>query len=700
MSDPHNPQQVDRRLQELLEQMFEERLDAEGVRELEQLVLSSPHARKRYRDYMHLHGTLFWDAATAHPARPVTRVEQFKDHLVNQPRSVWGALAIAAAILLLVGGSFWFKADGEQIVDVEQPQPGNPEIVDISPDAIESPSVKDEMVATSDGTSSPAENLVTQSNGDELTNKSVSPVVPSPTSVNNTTAVANSLPPAEAPLPLIAAIDRQLTSSWQLAEVEPSPRASDGEWLRRVHLDVIGRTPTVDVVNTFLSDRSPTKRADMVDQLVESQEFQRHFAEVWTNLLVGLRRKHANDRRALNDYLQECLVADQGWDEIVTGLVTAQGTSNDNGASGFLVAHLNNQAVPATAVTARVLLGTQIQCMQCHDHPFNDWKQEDFWEFNSFFMQVRPEWSKGMNAMNARQMSIQDRPVGGPTYYETRHGVMRVAFPQYEGKTIPEGPDVNRREKLAGLMTSPENPQLARAFINRMWNQFFGAGFTNPVDDMGPHNPPSHPQVLEQLTEAFLDSDYDIKSLVRWICQTEAYQLSSRMTESNRKDDPAYGSTPLFSRVYLKPMSAEQMFDSLVVATQVPSEAVPNREKWLQQFFYDYQNDENNEDTTFGMLPQSLAMMNGQFMSELVDGKPGSIVDQVIESSWPLPERIRFLCRATLSRDPSPQELASMRWALLNATRQHQRGQTGQVDEAYQDLLWALLNSNEFASVP
>ena len=255
------------------------------------------------------------------------------------------------------------------------------------------------------------------------------------------------------------------------------------------------------------SSTATAKRSDVVDQLLKQPGFARNWATVWTNLLVGRQpRTPGVSRDELEKFLRDSFAANAPWNEIVYALVSAEGTAEQNPAANFLLAHLNQDAVPATAMTARLFLGIQVQCTQCHDHPFHKDKQNRFWELKSFFQQTEmtsvpgsamgsatADGSAGMSAVP----ELVSRKVGGPIYYETLRGEMRAAFPVYAGHKIDPGPAVNRRRELARLIAKEDDRQLALAMVNRTWQHFFGYGFTRPVDDMGPHNPPSNPEVLE-----------------------------------------------------------------------------------------------------------------------------------------------------------------------------------------------------------
>jgi hypothetical protein len=520
------------------------------------------------------------------------------------------------------------------------------------------------------------------------------------------------------PLPVVPFIDSMIQNGWKAAGVEPSPIATDGEWLRRVYLDVVGHTPPEEAVNAFLVDPARDKRAAVVDRLLKDSAYPRNWATIWANALVGRPAPAPGvSREALEKYLRDSFAANIAWNEIVYELISAEGSADQNPATNFLLAHLNNDAVPATALTARLFLGIQLQCTQCHDHPFYKDQQNRFWELNSFFQQTEMvsrgpiDSAKQMAPLDepARRPELVTRPIGGATFYETLRGEMRAAFPVYAGRRIDPGPAVNRRRELARLMTRGDDRQLALAMVNRMWQHFFGHGFTHPVDDMGAHNPPSHPEVLNRLAREFVATDYDLKQLIRWICATDAYQRTSSFGRKNWADDPTNGGAPLFSRVYLKPLTAEQLYDSLMVATRAKSSARTDwnefgrrRQDWLRQFVINYGTDENDETSTLsGTISQALVMMNDPIVQGALTIEPGTLLYDVAHEVGDDDAKIRRLCRAALSRDPTEPELEAAREQLQTA----RDGATSKKDRiradsrALQDLFWAYLNANEFALV-
>jgi len=234
--------------------------------------------------------------------------------------------------------------------------------------------------------------------------------------------------------------------------------------------------------------------------------------------------------------------------------------------------------------------------------------------------------------------------------------------------------------------------------VNRMWGHFFGYGFTKPVDDMGPHNPPTHPVLLERLSQEFVTAKYDLRQLIRWICNSEAYNLTSRANSDNPKDkqdNPAGGDVAMFSHMYLKSMSAEQLYDSLIVATGAHKsgsgsweKAEGTRQRWMQQFVQAFGTDENDESTSFdGTIPQALMMMNGELIQSALSDAKGTLLHDVLNDRSKPFDKVKKLYMATLSRVPSTREFKTAERIVQNANSEL---------EAYQDLYWALLNSNEF----
>jgi hypothetical protein len=502
---------------------------------------------------------------------------------------------------------------------------------------------------------------------------------------------------------LIDHINEQIRQGWADNEVEPSEVADDSEWLRRVYLDIVGHIPPADVVESFLADKDKAKRSKVIEKLLDDPAYVRNWTTAWTNLSIGRDTPRRVSRMGMQKFFREAFSKNRPWNEVVYDIVSAEGHFEQNGAVNYLLAQMTmaDEAVQATAKTTRLFMGIQVQCTQCHNHPFNDWKQDQFWQFNSFFRQARRVDHRKYDPQTGRMEDDYSELLRGDlnekeVYFEKRSGLMQVAYPIFFDKVIDPNVDINRREKLAELMVEGDKPWISRAMVNRMWGHFFGYGFTKPVDDMGPHNPPSHPELLERLTEEFVKSRYDVKQLIRWIANCEAYNLTSRLGKKNEVDNPAAGETPLFSHMYVKSMEAEQLYDSLIIATNAHksgrgswNEAEQQRQEWMRQFVIAFDTDENDEATTFnGTIPQALMMMNGPLIENAISAKKGSYIYEVLadprgnDTQW-----IQKLYISALSRHPSRAE--------QQKATQFVRSYSDKL-MAYQDLFWALLNSNEF----
>ncbi len=504
---------------------------------------------------------------------------------------------------------------------------------------------------------------------------------------------------------IINAINTQVANGWEDWGFSPAPAADDFEWIRRVYLDLAGRIPTEAELESFLADESPDRDQKLVDRLLESPSFALHWSTNWMNLLVGRSPNPQVDRLTLQEYLYAVAERNGSWNGVVKDLIAAEGNPRENGAANFLVAHLNNQAVPATSYVARTLLGFQIQCAQCHQHPFYSVSQREFWELNSFFKQAVVTRVASSGDSDMPQVELRDRQTGGPTYYESRDGVMHAAFPRYNGTEVDEAETVSRRRQLAELLVEGEDPLVAQAFVNRTWSQLFGYGFTQPVDDLGPHNPPSHPELFATLSRSFVANDYDIKRLYRWICLSDAYRLSSRIADGNREDAPDQGNPPAFTRMYFKPLSPEQLYDSLLAVSGHSHRAVRNRERhvatrdgWVQQFVSSYENDENNESSHFdGTISQALVLMNGDLVDETISPDKNPFLVELIQTSLTDQEKFERVCIKVLSRKPTQKEQALFRQVLASLRDVKSAPERNTLlARRLSDLLWAYVNSSEF----
>ncbi|WP_234824360.1 DUF1549 and DUF1553 domain-containing protein [Bremerella cremea] len=521
-------------------------------------------------------------------------------------------------------------------------------------------------------------------------------------------------------IPQVATINEKIRQGWEDYGISPSPEEMDTVWARRLFLDVLGRVPSVDELSEFSRDRSRDKKKNLVDRLLfdekYTEEYARNWTTVWTNVLIGRNGGTANNsqisRAGMQKYLRDTFARNTHYDKMVEELVSATGANTPgmpgfNGAVNFYMDKLDEDGVQATAKTAQIFLGLQVQCTQCHNHPFNEWKQEKFWNMNAFFRQTRAmrgqmpgNANNGMRAMTLNNVDFmgEGRNIdNAEIYYELRNGLLKVAYPEFlDGQKIPTSgriSQVNRRDELAKFIVGSDN--LQEAIVNRYWGHFLGYGFTKPVDDMGPHNRPTHPELLTYLGQELRENSFDLKQLIRWITLSEAYSLSSKITKGNALDDPTVGEPPKFSHFYLRQMQAEQLYESLLIATQAHKtrgnyeEQEKKKSEWMQQFVTAFGTDEGDEATTFnGTIPQALMMFNGDLVMDAVSTKPGSFIYTMAAEGQDGKEAINHLYMATIARRPTRKEVDAANY-LIGIHK-------GDTAKALQDVFWALLNSNEF----
>ena len=644
--------------QRLIQLVCDEQATAEQCAALEALVLGDASVRRAYVDTMNVHAALLWDqieSGTEAPPVPTPRRSP-----VRVAVAALAAVAAAVAVMLLLTPA-----------GVEQPIAGDrPITVPVADDPV------------------PVE---------------VAPPVPV-LLAETPPAPRPEQPKAEAvkPQPFdlaasVARIDDAIATRLQEEQVAPSPRAAPGQWLRRASLDLRGRIPVSDEIDAFLAADPATRRGDYVAASVASTEFAQHMATRWSTLLVGRSDEMQTYRARLRGWLTEQFASGQPWRKTAGELIAARGPES-HPPTNFLLAHLNNQAVPATAYTSRVLLGRQVQCTQCHRHPWNDQSQDAFWQLNAFFKQtkIRSAMKDGR-----RVRELVDTDDGGPVYYEDLAGVMQVAYPAWNGREVSRENGVARREALAELIATDNDPALAEAMASRVWEQLIGAPLTPKVDDLGPHVAVSHPEVLAELRDAFLASDYDLAALVTLVASTEVYQRSSEPAAADSADRPETGSPALLSRVYVKPLSAEQIYDSIVVAARGlrgSRAGLPDRDEWTARFYQTQQNEENADMTTFdGSISQALALMNGQLVQAAVASSDA--LDDVLSAPGTQQAKLAAVLELALGRPATEDEADAIARVLRPAVRRYAKSQPGPeaLKAGLRDVFWACLNSGPFA---
>jgi hypothetical protein len=363
--------------------------------------------------------------------------------------------------------------------------------------------------------------------------------------------------------------------------------------------------------------------------------------------------------------------------------------------------------VPITSRIARVFLGTQVQCAQCHDHPFqSNIKQEHFWGINAFLRQVQRRGNPAMRRQDTPgPLTLADNPSAcreAEIFYEKRNGVILSQKAQFlpsggekHGKRLdPDKTGISRREELANALIEHEN--FPKAIVNRMWGVFFGRGFVNPTDDFNDNNPPSNPELLGELAARLKHYNYDLKKLIRWVCNSEAYHLSCVANRTNDKQEHE----PLFGRMVLKAMTPEQLFESLMVATRAEAAESKDgkkaaREAWLGSLISNFGDDEGNEVNFNGTVVQALMMMNGPEINDAISRKGKGTVALAMSRARTPGAVIADLYLAALNRPPTVREMQAI-LQQFELRPPFRAADYTNPSARYEDLFWALLNSNEF----
>lgn len=481
-------------------------------------------------------------------------------------------------------------------------------------------------------------------------------------------------------------VDRLVFARWQNLHLLPSEICSDDVFLRRAAIDLTGRLPSPEELRAFQADPAADKRSRMIDQLLESPDFTELWVMRWAELLQ-IRTSNGVSPKGLllyDRWLRERVHAGVTIDQIVKELLPATGGTFDNPATSYYQTETTPQLLAENV--AQSFLGTRIQCAQCHNHPFDRWTMDDYYGFASFFSQVGYK-----QAQDPREIMIFNAATGG-----LKHPVGdRDAVPTFLGAgtaVLPAGADY--REVLAAWLPSPANPAFGRNLANVVWSHFFGMGIVEPVDDVRVSNPPSNPALLQYLGEKLSHDGYDIKPLVREICNSRTWQLSTQRNDSNRLDERH------FSHGKVRRMRAEVLLDciSQVTATADDFRGLPAGSRAIQ--IADGQTP-NYFLSTFGRstratacscevktsptLSQALHLLNGETTSGKI--AEGQLIERLLQQHDDPLNVVRELYVRCLSREPSQAELEKIQARLE---------EQGDLQQSLTDLFWALLNSNEF----
>ncbi|MBS2016092.1 MAG: DUF1549 domain-containing protein [Deltaproteobacteria bacterium] len=558
----------------------------------------------------------------------------------------------------------------------------------------------------------------------------------------------------------VEGIDAALRAAWKEKGLVPARRADDATFVRRVYVDIVGTIPPPDVAAAFVASEAPDKRKRLVDTLLASPDYGEHWMNYWDDVLMGREVKGpVVDRLAFRYWLRARFEANAPWDRIVRDLVAPTGQNSLGGArvrlpeamaqtsmnvplgadvprkgeEGAVDLESINGAVnwplrfeqqpqDLAGTASRVFLGVQIQCAQCHDHKSEKWKQEDFQRFAAAFLHTKVEPIDAREKGVIRRIELVDAARIPPRFAKKPDlaAVARAKPTALDGTDLDKGEGT--RKALAEWMTSKKNPWFAKAFVNRMWGHFLGRGFYDPVDDMRASNRPAMPELLDTIAADFAAHDFDVAYLIRTITATEAYQLAA---SAEAKPD---AENVLWARFHLVPLGPSELMNALLRATDLETAAqkagIQNMEalrlQLVRQYAFLFDTDETDDVPDYsGTVTQALSLLNGALVGHGARSVPGSALDKVLATPGDDGAKVDTLAMRVLSRRPTVEERS--RWVnyvqIAQKTppptipppkkggagagplaRLGNRGSatTDPRRAAYEDLMWAMLNSSEF----
>lgn len=502
-------------------------------------------------------------------------------------------------------------------------------------------------------------------------------------------------------------IDAEVRAAWEREKVVPAKPATDGEFLRRVYLDLAGSIPTYDETVEFIDSKEAAKRERLIDKLLADPRFAQHQADVWDSILFGRNPPGYDTRKrdGFQTWLRSRFEKGIPYDVWVRELLKAEGNSVENGALYYV--QYRNAPEDASEAISQTFLGVQLQCARCHDHPFESWTQREFFGMAAFLarLQVVSAGKKGMaTAYVIAERSSGDIQFTGPAKDQKPGQKGEPVKPKFllgdalVEPALPAGfkevkfvdnqptpkPAFSRKDQLADWITRADNPFFARAVTNRVWAQYMGRGLVHPVDNMSPSKKPSHPALLDAMTRGLVDHKFDLKWYIRELVNSQTYQLSAAGTGEPM---PAW-----FQHARMRPLSAEELVEGWRIATAYTEVEKTTGKKastdrfrpvgdgYVLQFFGAPANGKGDFQ---GGLQEHLYLNNGPLMQMISAGK-GSLAESVGDKGKPAEARIERLYLATLQRRPT------------DAERQKFAAFLADNPTASADAVWALITSAEF----
>ena len=503
-------------------------------------------------------------------------------------------------------------------------------------------------------------------------------------------------------------IDEQIYHQLTVLGLPPSGDSSDSSFLRRVTIDIAGRLPSIEETKKYLASKDPNKRAKKIDALLNSPDYADFFAGKWSGLLRNKGRGSSGgserDTHAFHAWLRTSFLKNKPYDQMVGELITASGKTSENPAVSWYRAVKDPKEEMQDI--AQVFLGIRMQCAQCHHHPYEKWSMDDYYGLTAFFTTIG---RKEIYKLPEEDIIYHNRKVAQIQNPNSKKTIKPATL---GGKVLDIPAEVDPRKHLADWIRSKDNPFFARMLVNRYWKHFFSRGLVEPEDDIRATNPASHPKLMNQLSSHFINSNFDLKDLIRMICNSRAYQMNSTPNKHNGDDSQN------FARYYPKRLQAEVLLDSLndVAGTKnsfnqqpigaraiaLPNDGATKESEFLAIFGRPQMNTATeSERTGDANLGQSLLLINSDKIHAMISNSKGRAHALAKDKDHSDDERISELYLQAVSRAPNNNELDIAKKHLkkkrdLSASDPKKLSTAKAEQEGFEDILWVLVNTKEF----
>ena len=498
-------------------------------------------------------------------------------------------------------------------------------------------------------------------------------------------------------------IDEKVFAKLKTLGLPTSEICDDSTFLRRTSLDIAGRLPTLEETDKYLNSDNPNKRSEWIDSLLSTTDYAEFFANKWSSILRNKRKADTYTRgtQAFHEWIRQSFHINKPYNQFVTELVTARGEISHNPATAWF-RNVTDQK-ERLQDTAQVLLGVRLQCAECHHHPYEKWSQQDYYGFSAFFSRI----GKKKTDMPGEEAVFHNVGLATAKHPKTGQNIKPTPLGGDELDILAED---DPRDDLASWITDEKNPFFAPMLVNRYWKHFFNRAIVEPEDDMRVTNPPTNPELLQALSNQFVSTGYDIKDLIRTICNSTTYQLSAIPNEHNAGDRQNY------SRYYPKRLPAEVLLDSIDRMTGSPTSfagqlpgtravALPddsyNSSSYFLTVFGRPEMDSacECERAQGASLAQTLHLLNSKNIQDKLSGAGGNAQKLTSQKERVNEDKITELYKLAFSRNPKDDEMKTAIGYIKKKTEQIENDANKKEDSikmAYEDLVWALLNTKEF----